>query len=234
MAPPARRRRTAVKAAIWVAASAPAVWLAWRAAQGGLGANPIEEVLHKTGWWGLVLLTTTLAITPVRRLAGWQRIVRYRRLVGLFAFFYLTLHFSTYLVLDQWFAWSYILEDVAERPFITVGFAAWLLLSVLAVTSTRGWIRRLGAKWQRLHRLIYLACTLGVLHFFWKVKADTREPLIFAAVVGILLLARLPAVHRRASRRPAVPRPRRALARAAEEERSQTPGNVRHVQQATE
>lgn len=234
MAPSARRRRTAAKAAIWVSASAPAAWLAWRAAHGGLGANPIEEVLHQTGWWGLVLLTTTLAITPVRRLAGWQTIVRYRRLVGLFAFFYLTLHFSTYLVLDQWFAWRYILEDIVERPFITVGFAAWLLLSALAVTSTRGWIRRLGARWQRLHRLIYLACTLGVLHFFWKVKADTREPLIFAAVVGILLLARLPAVHRLVSRRPTVPLPRRALAVTAEEDRRQMPGNVRGARQATE
>ena len=126
--------------------------------------------------------------------------MRYRRLVGLFAFFYLTLHFSTYLVLDQWFAWNYILEDIAERPFITVGFAAWLLLLTLAVTSTRGWIRRLGVRWLRLHRLIYLASSLGVLHFFWKVKADTREPLIFAAVVGLLLLARVPAVRRLISR----------------------------------
>jgi len=196
MASSAHRRRVAAKAAIWISALTPAAWLVWRATHGDLGANPIEEVLHGTGWWGLVLLTTTLAITPVRRLAGWHQIVRYRRLVGLFAFFYLTLHFSTYLVLDQWFAWSYILEDIAERPSITVGFAAWLLLLTLAVTSTRGWIRRLGVRWQRLHRLIYLASSLGVLHFFWKVKADTREPLIFGAVIGLLLLVRVPAVRR--------------------------------------
>ncbi len=196
MASSARRRRAAAKAAIWASALTPAAGLVWRATHGELGANPIEEVLHRTGWWGLVLLTTTLAITPVRWLSGWHPIVRFRRLVGLFAFFYLTLHFSTYLVLDQWLAWSYILEDIAERPFITVGFSAWLLLLALAVTSTRGWIRRLGPKWLRLHRLIYLASALGVLHFYWKVKADTREPLIFAAVIGLLLLVRVPAVQR--------------------------------------
>jgi sulfoxide reductase heme-binding subunit YedZ len=194
------RRRRAAKAAIWVSALTPAAWLVWRAIHGELGANPIEEVLHRTGWWGLVMLTSTLAITPVRRLTSWHSIVRYRRLVGLFAFFYLTLHFSTYLVLDQWFAWEYILEDIAERPFVTVGFAAWLLLLTLAATSTRGWIRRLGVRWQRLHRLIYFASALGVLHFYWKVKADTREPLIFAAVIGLLLLARVPAVQRLVSR----------------------------------
>jgi sulfoxide reductase heme-binding subunit YedZ len=134
--------------------------------------------------------------------------------VGLFAFFYLTLHFGTYLVLDQWFAWSYILEDIAERPFITVGFTAWLLLLALAFTSTRGWIRRLGVRWQRLHRLIYLASALGVLHFYWNVKADTREPLIFVGVLGLLLLARVPAVQRLASRARAgaPPRPGRRVA----------------------
>lgn len=197
---PNARRRVAIKAAIWVSALIPAAWLIWQARLGDLGANPIEEVLHRTGWWGLVLLTVTLAVTPVRRLTGWHSIVRYRRLLGLFAFFYVCLHLSTYLVLDQWFAWSYILEDIAERPFITVGFAAWLILLALAFTSTRGWIRRLGKRWQRLHRLIYLAAGLGALHFFWKVKADTREPLIFVAVIAVLLLARLPAFRRFVSR----------------------------------
>lgn len=195
MSSSARRTRAAIKAVIWVSALTPAAVLIWRATHGGLGANPIEEVLHQTGWWGLVLLTTTLAVTPVRRLTGWQAIIRYRRLIGLFAFFYVTLHLSTYLVLDQWFAWAYILEDIAERPFITAGFAAWLVLLALAVTSTRGSIRRLGRRWQRLHRLIYLAAGLGTLHFFWKVKADTREPLVFAALISVLLLARLPAAR---------------------------------------
>ncbi len=114
MASSASRRRAAAKVAVWVSALTPAAWLAWRATHGQLGANPIEEVLHRTGWWGLLLLTTTLAITPVRRLSGWHPILRYRRLVGLFAFFYLTLHFSTYLLLDQWLAWEYILEDIAD------------------------------------------------------------------------------------------------------------------------
>jgi sulfoxide reductase heme-binding subunit YedZ len=196
MSSSARRTRAAIKAVIWVSALTPAAVLIWRATHGGLGANPIEEVLHQTGWWGLVLLTTTLAVTPVRRLTGWQAIIRYRRLIGLFAFFYVTLHLSTYLVLDQWFAWAYILEDIAERPFITAGFAAWLVLLALAVTSTRGSIRRLGRRWRRLHRLIYLAAGLGTLHFFWKVKADTREPLVFAALISVLLLARLPAARR--------------------------------------
>jgi sulfoxide reductase heme-binding subunit YedZ len=168
MASSARRRRAAAKVAVWASALTPAAWLAWRATHGQLGANPIEEVLHRTGWWGLLLLTTTLAITPVRRLSGWQTILRYRRLVGLFAFFY--------------------------------GFSAWLLLLTLAATSTRGWVRRLGVRWQRLHRLIYLASSLGVLHFYWKVKADTREPLIFGAVIGLLLLVRVPAVQRLVSR----------------------------------
>ena len=192
MSVPVRRRRAAAKAAIWLSALTPVAWLVWQATQGELGANPIEEVLHKTGWWGLILLTTTLAVTPVRRLTGRHTIVRYRRLVGLFAFFYITLHFSTYLVLDQWFAWKYILEDIAERPFITVGFAAWLLLLTLAVTSTRGWISRLGVRWQQLHRLIYLASVLGVLHFYWKVKADTLWPFIAVGVLAVLMVARVP------------------------------------------
>jgi sulfoxide reductase heme-binding subunit YedZ len=182
----------AVKTAIWVAALIPAAWLAWDATRGGLGANPIEALQLRTGWWGLVLLTTTLAITPVRRLTGWHSIVRVRRLLGLFAFFYICLHLTNYIVLDQWFDFSMILEDITERPFITVGFAAWLILLSLAITSTRGWIRRLGRKWQRLHRLVYVAAGLGTLHFFWKVKADTREPLVFVAIVAVLLLLRVP------------------------------------------
>ncbi len=200
MAGSAARRLAAAKALIWLGALVPAGWLVARAVRGHLGANPVEEVLHQLGWWGLVLLTTTLAITPLRRLTGWHGIIRFRRLLGLFAFFYLSLHFMTYLILDQWLAWGYIVEDIAERPFITAGFLAWLLLLPLAFTSTRGWIRRLGRKWQRLHRLVYLAAGLGVLHFFWKVKADTREPLVFVTILAVLLAARLPAVRRVASR----------------------------------
>ena len=189
-----KRGWIAAKTAIWVAALIPAAYLAWNGARGGLGANPIEAVQLRTGWWGLVLLTVALAISPVRRLTGWHSIVRVRRLLGLFAFFYICLHLTNYVVLDQWFAFDMILEDITERPFITVGFGAWLILLALAITSTRGWIRRLGRNWQRLHRLVYAAAGLGALHFFWKVKADTREPLIFIAILAILFLLRMPAL----------------------------------------
>lgn len=167
-----------------------------------LTANPIERITLQTGWWGLTILLTTLAITPLRRLTGWNQLVRFRRMLGLFAFFYICLHFLTYLVLDHFFYWPTIVEDVFERPFITVGFTAFLLMIPLAITSTKGWIRRLGRGWQRLHRLVYLSAGLGVLHYYWKVKADTRLPLLFACVLAVLLLARAgPALRRRAARR---------------------------------
>lgn len=197
----ARRRRIAVKSALWVACLAPALSLGVAALTDALGANPIEEVTHRTGWWALLLLTVTMAITPLRRLAGKPGWVRYRRLLGLFTFFYATLHFLTYLVLDQFFGWSYILEDIAERPFITVGFAAWLILLALAVTSTTGWIRRLRKNWQRLHRLVYVAALAGGVHFLWKVKADTREPVIFLALIVALLLLRVWAPWKRSAGR---------------------------------
>ena len=196
-----RRRRIAFKSALWAACLAPAVSLGVAALTDGLGANPIEEITHRTGWWALLLLTVTLAITPLRRLAGKPAWVRYRRLLGLFAFFYATLHFLTYLVLDQFFGWSYIVEDIAERPFITVGFAAWLILLALAVTSTQRSIRRLRKNWQRLHRLVYVAALAGGLHFLWKVKADTREPVIFLALIAALLLLRVWAPWKRGAGR---------------------------------
>jgi sulfoxide reductase heme-binding subunit YedZ len=177
----------------------PAAWLTFEALAGRLGANPIEEVLHRTGWWALALLMISLAVTPIRRITGWNRVIRYRRLLGLFAFAWATAHFLGYLVLDQWFAWPYIVEDIAERPFILVGFSAWLLLLPLAVTSTTGWIRRLGKRWRTLHRVVYVAVALGTLHFYWKVKADTSEPLLFIGILAVLLLLRIPNVRRRAS-----------------------------------
>lgn len=192
-----RKGIVAAKTAVWLAALVPAALLALDAGRGRLGANPIEEVMDRTGWWGLLLLTATLAVTPLRRLTRWHKVIRFRRLLGLFAFFYLTSHLLSYLVLDQFFAFSYILEDIAERPFITVGFTAWLILLALAVTSTTGWIRRLGRRWALLHRLVYVAAGLGTLHFLWKVKADTREPLVFMGVLTVLLALRL----RRRSRR---------------------------------
>lgn len=185
-----KSRRRLVKAALWLAGLAPAAALCADALTGGLGANPIEETLHRMGWWALFLLVCTLAITPVRRVTGFHGLVRYRRLIGLFAFFYGTMHLLSYVVLDQFFAWRYILEDITERPFITVGFLAWLVLLALAVTSTKGWIRRLGKRWQRLHRLVYVAALAGGVHYLWKVKADELEPLVFLAVIAGLLGAR--------------------------------------------
>ena len=184
------------KTAIWIAAACPGVWLAFEFLQDRLSANPIEEIMHRLGWWGLVFLVASLAVTPIRRVTGWNRIVRYRRFLGLWAFAYLTAHFLSYLVLDQFFAWGYILEDIAERPFILSGFAAWLVLIPLALTSTKGWIRRLGKRWTTLHKLVYLSAVLGLLHFYWKVKADTREPLVFALIVLGLFILRVPMVRK--------------------------------------
>jgi methionine sulfoxide reductase heme-binding subunit len=168
---------------------------------GGLGAEPVERITHRTGWWALTLLLVTLALTPARRATGWNRLIQARRMLGLFAFFYATLHVLTYFGLDLFFDLAFLAEDVLQRPYITVGFTAWLLLLPLAVTSTKGWIRRLGGKrWQRLHRLAYPAAALAVLHFLWLVKADTREPLLFGAVLLALLALRLPPVAGRLGR----------------------------------
>jgi len=181
-----------LKAPIWILGLAPLVWGVWGFLYDGLGANPVEALLHVAGRWALAFLLLGLAVTPIRRMTGWNRIIRVRRLLGLFAFFYVLLHFLVYLGLDQGFAWSFILEDIAERPFITAGFAALVLLVPLAVTSTRGWIRRLGRRWQILHRMVYPATGLAVLHFYWKVKADTFWPLVAAGILGVLLLFRIP------------------------------------------
>ena len=170
----------------------PLALLGWRIAAGRLGANPVEAVLHFTGAWGLRLLLVTLAVTPLRRLTGRGWLLRFRRMLGLFAFFYVVLHVAVYLVLDRGLAWEEIVTDLSKRPYIMVGFAAFVLLVPLAVTSTRGWVRRLGRRWQLLHRSVYLIAVLGVLHFLWLVKADLREPLIYAAVLAVLLAARVP------------------------------------------
>ncbi|HUE77589.1 MAG TPA: protein-methionine-sulfoxide reductase heme-binding subunit MsrQ [Longimicrobiales bacterium] len=187
-----RQRVLLLKTAVWLLGLYPLARVGWWLRDGliGLGANPIEKVLHHTGWWALTLLLVTLAVTPLRRLTGRNELTRTRRPMGLFAFFYATLHFGIYLGLDQLFGWRFILEDVAERPFITVGFLAWLLLIPLAMTSTRASIRRLGKRWTLLHRLIYVTGALGIIHFYWRVKADTRVPLIFAAVFIALMLLR--------------------------------------------
>ncbi len=157
----------------------------------GLGANPVEKVTHETGAWALRFLILSLAVTPVRRVSGWRALSLERRTFGLFAFAYASLHFSTYLGLDLGFDWSFLAEDIAERPYITIGFATFVILLVLAATSTRAAARRLGRRWKSLHRLVYLAGIGAVAHFLWLVKADLREPLIYAGVLACLLGVRL-------------------------------------------
>ncbi|MFY9752633.1 MAG: protein-methionine-sulfoxide reductase heme-binding subunit MsrQ [Candidatus Acidiferrales bacterium] len=170
----------------------PLAALAGRALQGELGANPIEFITHATGDWTLRFLVITLAVTPLRKLLRLPQLIRFRRMLGLFAFFYAFLHFSTWIVLDQFFDWRGMLKDVEKRPFITVGFTAFALMIPLAVTSTAGWIRRLGGRrWQWLHRLIYTSAILGVIHYYWLVKSDERKPLEYAWMVGILLAWRV-------------------------------------------
>lgn len=164
---------------------------------GGLGANPIEFITRSTGTWTLTGLMITLAVTPLRRLTGYNILIRYRRMLGLFSFFYASLHFTTYIWLDQFFNLTLILKDIYKRPFITVGFAAFVLLIPLAVTSTNAMMRRLGKRWQQLHRLIYLIGGLAVLHYVWLVKKDLTQPLIYGAVLLILLTLRLPFVASR-------------------------------------
>lgn len=186
-----RRVTAAAKAVLFVACLLPALWLALRAVDGGLGANPIETVARDTGQWALRMLMVTLAVTPLRRFTGWTGLVRYRRMLGLYSFFYATLHVTTYVVLDQFFAWGEILADLRERPFILAGATTFVLLVPLAATSTHGWQRRLGRHWRRLHRLAYAALALAVLHFLWLVKADLREPLIYLAIAAVLLGSRL-------------------------------------------
>lgn len=165
----------------------PLAWLCWLAWQDRLGANPVETLSHRTGDWSLRFLLLTLAVTPLRRLSGWNWLLKFRRMLGLFAFFYVCLHLGVYLIFDQFFDPAAILEDIAKRPYITVGFAGFLLLIPLAVTSTNGMIKRLGRNWQRLHRLVYLIGMLGVVHYWWLVKADISEPLLYAGLLTMLL-----------------------------------------------
>jgi methionine sulfoxide reductase heme-binding subunit len=169
----------------------PALWLTYRAFNGLLGVNPVEDLLLTTGLWAFRFLLLSLAVTPLRRLTGWNRVIRFRRLFGLFAFFYAAVHLSIYVVLDQGLELRFILADVAKRRFITAGMVAFLLLVPLAVTSTRGWIRRLGRRWQVLHRLVYVSAAAASLHFIWKVKVVAGEPVYYAGVLAILLGFRL-------------------------------------------
>ena len=180
------------KVAVFLLALSPALWLGWLAYAGGLGANPIDTITDTTGIWTLRFVLATLAVTPLRRLTGWNAAIRFRRMLGLFAFFYGTLHFLTWLVLDQFFGWEFILADIAKRPYITAGFTGFVLMIPLAITSTAGWIRRLGGRWwNRLHRLIYATGVAGVLHFLWLVKVVSTEQIVDAVILGVLLGLRL-------------------------------------------
>jgi sulfoxide reductase heme-binding subunit YedZ len=197
-----------LKPFVFAAALIPFAHLVWRGYNGDLTADPLVEITNQTGIWTLRFVVITLAITPIRRLSGWNPLIRFRRMLGLFAFFYVMLHFLTYLVGDRFasldfpdgfVAWSTfvnlmasIWEDVVKRPYITVGFIGFVSMIPLALTSTARWIRRLGGRnWQRLHRLVYLTGIAGVTHYWWKVKADTLHPIIYAGIVALLLGYRL-------------------------------------------
>jgi methionine sulfoxide reductase heme-binding subunit len=176
------------KPVVFLACLGPLARLGWKAYNQALGANPIEVITHSTGDWTLIFLLITLTITPLRKLTGMLWLIRFRRMFGLFAFFYVVLHFLTYIWLDKFFDVHEMLADVAKRKFITVGFTGFLLLIPLAITSTKGWIRRLGGKrWQNLHRLIYFSAMAGAIHYLWLVKVDIHKPLEYAAVLSLLL-----------------------------------------------
>ena len=187
------------KVIVFALGLAPLGALGWRAYQHELTANPIEFITRATGDWTLRFLVFTLAVTPLRKLLGLPELIRFRRMLGLFAFFYACLHFTTYIWLDKFFDLAEMWKDVAKRRFITVGFAAFLLLIPLAITSTAGWIRRLGGKrWQALHRAVYVSAVCGVVHYYWLVKSDVRKPVFYGALVGLLLVWR--AVNRATNR----------------------------------
>ena len=175
------------KPVLFVVCLVPFIALVIGAVNNTLGINPVETMTHETGEWTLRLLLVTLAITPLRRLSGKSWLIKLRRMLGLYTFFYACLHFITYIWLDQYFDWMEIIRDIPKRPFITVGFAAFVLLIPLAVTSNNKMMRRLKKNWVKLHKLVYVIAVLGVLHFLWLVKADTLEPLIYASILLILL-----------------------------------------------
>ena len=212
-----------LKVAVFVAALGPAAYLVYGVFAHSLGANPIDAVTDETGTWTLRFLVLTLLVTPLRKWTGWNSLIKFRRMLGLFAFFYGSLHFLTYLVLDQFFDIDAIVADIVKRPFITVGFTAFVLMIPLAATSTAGWIRRLGGKrWNLLHKLAYVSAAAGVVHYWWLVKSDISRPARYGAIVAVLLATRVwfaynarHGVHSRA----AVPSRRAADARATNERR---------------
>ncbi len=183
--------RRVLKPVIWVAGLAPLAWQVWAFFTGHLEAEPVKGMEHFTGKTAIIILLVTLAITPIRRISGWNGIIKVRRLIGLFAFFYALVHFLIFLTFDLEWNVGRLVHEVVERPWITVGFTALLLLAVLAITSPQAMVRKLGKKWTTLHRLIYVAAGLGMLHFVWSQKKDIRTPLLYTAVLAVLLLTRL-------------------------------------------
>jgi len=216
MAPSPARVSLLLKPLVFVAALGPLAWLVWAALTGNLSANPLSDITNETGIWTLRFLCITLTVTPLRRLTGWHWLIRFRRMFGLFAFFYGTLHFLTYVIVDRFAGLDFpdgivavrtlrdlavsVVQDIGKRPFITVGFTGWLLMVPLALTSTAGMIRRLGGRrWNRLHRLVYVSAIAGVVHYWWLVKADVRRPVTYGIVVATLLLFRIGWARRQAA-----------------------------------
>jgi len=192
MKPPPEKFVRLLKLLVFVACLGPAFVLTWKGFHNLLGANPIDVITRTTGRWTLTFLLITLGVTPVRRITGMAWLIRFRRMLGLYAFFYGSLHLMTYVWLDKFFDFHDMLHDIAKRRFITAGMTAWALMLPLALTSTAGWIRRLGGKrWRMLHRLIYFSAAAGVIHFIWLVKADLRRPLTYGAILAALLAFRL-------------------------------------------
>lgn len=180
-----------IKPVVFVVCLLPFMWLVYGAFTNNLGVNPVATLTHQTGLWTLRFLLITLSVTPLRKITGQNWLLKLRRMFGLFSFFYVLLHFTTYIWFDKYFDWVAILKDIPKRPFITVGFAAFVLLIPLALTSTNKMMKRLKRNWTRLHKLVYVIAVLGVLHYLWLVKADTREPLAYAVILLVLLLFRV-------------------------------------------
>lgn len=189
----------ALKPLVFAAALLPIAVLAYQVYTGNTSANPAEDILLTTGIWALRFLIVSLAVTPVRRLTGWNRVIQYRRMFGLFAFFYAAVHVAAYITFDRFFDIRSIASDILKRPFIAAGMVAFAAMVPLAITSTKGWIRRLGRRWQLLHRLAYLSALAAALHFIWKVKVVIGEPVYYAAIIGVLLAFRVVWQFRRAA-----------------------------------
>jgi sulfoxide reductase heme-binding subunit YedZ len=187
-------RVKAAKLVVFILAVSPALWLAYGIYANRLGADPIDTIIHETGWWALLMLTLTLAMTPLRRLLKRPEPLRFRRMLGLYTFFYASLHIGAYVGLDLVFEWQRIASELVKRPYIAIGFAAWLLLLPLAITSTRGMMRRLGRRWTQLHRLVYLIAALALTHFWWQLKSKTwySQPMLFTVLFLVLMAMRIP------------------------------------------